>query len=351
MKILIDIGHPAHVHYFRNMINEMSLKGHSFCIVARDKEVTHELLNYYKIKYTSRGKGGKGFIGKLIYLFKANYYIYKISKNFKPDILVSFASPYAAQVSFIINKPHISFTDTEHAKLGNLAFSSFTKTILTPNCLPINFGKKHIMFNGFMEQSYLHSKYFKPDIEIYDELNISKNQKYIIIRFVSWEASHDFGKQKLASNEKILLVKQLSKKYKVFVSSESKLPNEINQYAIKISPHRIHHAIYYASLFIGEGATMASESVMLGTPALYVNSLKCSTCDQQEYKYGLLYNFRNMNGVIEKALNILNRQSDKNEYIKKRDILFNDKINVTEFMIWFIENYPESIKLKYKDKI
>ncbi len=30
----------------------------------------------------------------------------------------------------------------------------------------------------------------------------------------------------------------------------------------------------YATLFIGEGATMASECAVLGTPAIYVNSLQ-----------------------------------------------------------------------------
>ena len=36
----------------------------------------------------------------------------------------------------------------------------------------------------------------------------------------------------------------------------------------------MHNALKYASLFVGEGATMASECAILGTPAIYVNSLK-----------------------------------------------------------------------------
>ena len=59
MKIFIDIGHPAHVHYFRNFIKIMEKNGHHFLILARDKEITQELLNHYKIPYVSRGKGAK----------------------------------------------------------------------------------------------------------------------------------------------------------------------------------------------------------------------------------------------------------------------------------------------------
>jgi hypothetical protein len=39
MKVLIDIGHPAHVHFFRNAIRELESKGHAVKVTARDKEV------------------------------------------------------------------------------------------------------------------------------------------------------------------------------------------------------------------------------------------------------------------------------------------------------------------------
>ena len=57
MKILIDINHPAHVHYFRNIIKSMQTNGHEFHIIARDREVIFELLKAYDIEYTNRGKG------------------------------------------------------------------------------------------------------------------------------------------------------------------------------------------------------------------------------------------------------------------------------------------------------
>ena len=117
MKILVDIGHPAHVHYFRNFIKIMETTGHRFLIIARDKEVTFSLLKAYDIPYISRGKGGKGFWGKLLYLVKGDYIMYKEAKKFKPDLFLSFASVYAAQVSKILKKPHIAFNDTEHALL------------------------------------------------------------------------------------------------------------------------------------------------------------------------------------------------------------------------------------------
>lgn len=92
MRILIDTGHPATVHYFRNFIKIMLAKGHKFCISARDKEVTHQLLDHYKIPYYSRGKGKNSLIGKFSYIPEADFNVYKRARNFKPDLFLSFGS-------------------------------------------------------------------------------------------------------------------------------------------------------------------------------------------------------------------------------------------------------------------
>jgi predicted glycosyltransferase len=47
--------------------------------------------------------------------------------------------------------------------------------------------------------------------------------------------------------------------------------------------------MYYADLFIGESATMASESAVLGTPAIFVSTLQAGVLNEIEEKYGLLY--------------------------------------------------------------
>ena len=50
MKILIDIGHPAHVHYFKNFIKIMNKKGHETLVVARNRDCIFELLKFENIQ-------------------------------------------------------------------------------------------------------------------------------------------------------------------------------------------------------------------------------------------------------------------------------------------------------------
>ena len=282
MKILIDIGHPAHVHYFRNFIDLMTKKGHQFYITSRDKEVTFDLLRKFNIPFTGRGRGGKGSFGKILYILKADLQLIREGLSFKPDMLLSFASTYAAHASFVLNKPHIAFDDTEHSKYEIFLYRPFTKVILNPQCFKKDFGKKQIRFKGFMELCYLHPKYFEPDGNILTQLKLRETEAFVLLRFVSWTASHDRGETGFSSEFKLMLVKELSRHVRIFISSESKLPEELEQYRLPVSPEKLHDVLFYSSLYIGEGATTASECAMLGTPAIYVNSLSAGTLEEQE---------------------------------------------------------------------
>jgi N-acetyl sugar amidotransferase len=336
MKIFIDINHPAHVHYFRNLINIMQNEGHEFMITARDKEMTHKLLDQYKIKYISRGKGKKSLIGKLIYSFKADYLIYKITKNWKPDIFLSFGSPYPAHVSKILGIPSVSITDTEHASLGLLAFKPFSNVILTPSCFSKDLGSKHKRFNSFMERCYLHPNYFTPDPGVLKLLGISENDKFAIVRFVSWNASHDIGRNGLSNQDKIELVETLSKKLKVFISSEGEIPENLEKYRFNIPSHYMHHALNYASIYVGEGGTTASESALLGTPAIYVNNLSMGYI-QKEAEAGLLFQTTKLKEILDHVNTILSL--DKDAFNSRLQKLVKDHIDPTAFLISFLKNY------------
>jgi uncharacterized protein len=344
MKILIDIGHPAHVHYFRNFIEIMTKKGHRFFITSRDKEVTFDLLQIYNIPFTSRGKGGKGLLGKIFYILYADLKLIRVGLHFKPDILLSFASTYAAHASFFLGKPHIAFDDTEHSKYEIFLYRPFAKVILNPQSFKKDFGKKQIHFKGFMELCYLHPKYFRPDNNVLPQLKLRESEPFVLLRFVSWTASHDRGETGFSSEAKLNLVRELSKNIKVFISSENKLPEELEQFKLPVLPEKLHDVLYYSALYIGEGATTASECAMLGTPAIYVNSLSAGTLEEQE-RLGLLFGFRNSKGVLEKAFEILNTPDFKATNRNRHDIMLEQTIDVTGFMVWFIENYPESVKI------
>lgn len=318
----------------------MKSKGHEIFITARDKEVTHNLLQAYNLEFANRGKGKNNLIGKFLYIFQADYLIFNHARKFKPDIFLSFSSPYAAHVSKLLRKPHIAFDDTEHAKLSRKFYLPFTDTVLTPTSFNIYLGKKQKKFNGLMELTYLHPNYFIPDPNIYNYLNIDKRDKYVFFRFISWDAHHDKGHHGISEKIKFKAVKEFSKMAKVFISSEGKLPNELEKYRINIPVHLIHHVLYYSSLYFGESGTMATESAILGTPTVRVSSLTKLLGNFRELseKYKLVYFFDSDIEGYNKAKELLLDSHSKEIWKKKADMLIRDKIDVTNFMVNSILN-------------
>jgi len=342
MKILIDIGHPGHVHLFRPFSEEMMKRGHVIFFTCRQKEFEIELLKASAFDYKCFGRHYKSFSGKIRGLVKFNIQMIFIALKFKPDVFLSHGSIYAAQVAWLFGKPHISLEDS-----GNMEqikfYLPFTKAVLTPDVLPVDLGTKQIRYKGYHELAYLHPKYFSPQNSILTELGISNDQEYAILRFVSWKATHDTGHKGLTVAEKQELINYLiSKNLKVFISDEADLPNEFINHQIKISPNKIHHVLAFARIVISEGATIASESGVLGTPTIYVNSIETYNNEDQEKNYGTVQNLRTGEHVLKKVAELLSVKREISPFNRK---ILEDKIDVTAFMVWFVENYPESAKI------
>jgi hypothetical protein len=206
-----------------------------------------------------------------------------------------------------------------------------------------------INYAGYHELAYLHPNRFSPDKTVLNELGIKESERFVIIRFVSWNASHDIGHKGISYENKIKAIKEFGKYAKVFISSESKLPTELEQYRIRITPHRMHDAMAFASLVFGESATMVSEAVIMGTPGVYLDNTGRFYTKEQEVKYGMCFNYseslKDQQKAIEKGIEILKSENLKEEWLDKRDKMLEDKIDVTAFLVWFIENYPNSAKI------
>lgn len=337
MRILVDINHPAHVHYFRNFSKIMKGNGHDILFVSRNKEMSHKLLNLYEIPYIDRGKGKDGKIGKFIYLAYADYRLLQVSLRFRPDVFLNFLHPYPSQVAKLLGKPSLVFSDTEHAKLHHQLTVPFATKVFTPLCYSKDIGSKQVRFNGFMELAYLHPNYFTPNPDVLKLLGVEEGEKFVVVRFVSWTAVHDFGHSGVSIENKRRAVLELSKHAKVFISAEGDLPEDLEKFRIKIPFDRIHDVLYYSSLLFGESGTMASEAAVLGTPSIFINGNSLGYLDQQEHKYGLVNNFRSskqdQERAILRALEIIQQVNGKQKYARLREKLLTDCVDTTWFMV------------------
>lgn len=341
MRIIVDIGHPAHVHFFKNAIWNLEKKGHQIKVVSRDKDVVIELLDAYKIPHTVLSTAKHSKVHLFEELFVRESKLYSIARQFDPDLIMGILSPPVAHVAWALGKKSIIFNDTEHAEIAQKTTYPFCDIICTPTSFKKDVGKKQIRYRGYHELAYLHPAYFSPNPEVLRELDVEPEEPFVILRFISWDAHHDVGQYGI--NNKLALVQELEKFGKVFISSEGQLAEEFDKYRIRVPSEKIHSLLYYATLCVGEGATMAVESAILGTPSIYVSSLAgtMGNFSELEEKYGLLFNYSDSEAALSKAVELIRDPELKKTWSSKRAALLKDKIDVTKFMVELIERLPE----------
>ena len=105
----------------------------------------------------------------------------------------------------------------------------------------------------------------------------------------------------------------------------------------------------YSTMFIGDSQTMASEAAILGIPSLRCNDFvgRISYLNEEENKYKLTFGFKpsNFNDFIEKLIELVERANLKEEFQSRRQKLLSDKIDLTAFLVWFVEYYPQSMTI------
>lgn len=326
----------------------MSRNGHDFLISAKDKDVTLSLLDHYGIEYYNRGKAADTIIGKAFNIICNDIKLLGRVRRFAPDLMISFSSPIAAHLSFLLRKPCIAIEDTECAGVVHRSYIPFSAVVLTPSCFSKKLGRKQIPFNGYKELAYLHPNYFTPNLKGHDTLGINSNERYIVVRFVSRNAMHDKGEQGLTEEFKVKLVERLSKHIRVFVISEKGLPQQLEPYRISTPSWEVHNVLAGAELLMGESATMAAEAAVLGVPAIFIDSQSRGYTNELEQRYGLVYHFdqspASLNRALDKAIELVRMPNGRAFFQQQRIKMLSEKIDVTAFLVWFVENYPESVR-------
>lgn len=345
MNIFINISHPAHVHFFKNFIQNLTKDGHKVIIASRNKEFTNQLLDYYKISHHKLTNKGKGILGLIIELIIQQIKIYKLIKKFKINIMLQIGGIFNAPIGKITGIPTIAISDTEIDKYGNKIGFGLSKHILSPDCWKDKIGrtwKNQIKYPGYHELTYLSPKYFNKEI---------KFENKFLLRFVGWGAGHDIGEKYLSDENKIELVNILRKHGEIYISSENPLPKEIIHYKYQFNPAHIHEFMKNCKIIIGDSATMASEAACLGIPAIYISNLQLGTIIEQNIKFGLIKQYK-LN-EWDKILSTIEFWASNNiyeEWQRKRCNMLQNKIEVTDWLVNVIENYPQSMANNKKIK-
>jgi hypothetical protein len=343
LKILVDLTHPAHVHFFKNAIHEWEKQGHELYIASRKKDVAIALIEHYGFSHHLLGRARKkGVIGFAVEFFSRLVHLFREVLLFRPDVMVAVGGAWIAPVGWVLRIPSVVFYGTEIATLNNTYVYPLADAVCTPTSYWNSAGKRHFRYKGNHELAYLQPARFIPDQSIVRKLGLSVDEPYIIVRTVAWDAHHDVGCG--GFRDPVGLVRALENFGRVLITSEGALHPALEPNRIRIPPQHIHHVMAFARLFVGESSTMASESAMLGVPAILVSSTRRGFTDEEE-KYGLVFTYDKMATAQEQALakarELLSLPDLKETWHARLATYLGECVDVTRWIVDFVSRYDK----------
>jgi len=335
MNILFDIGHPAHVHLFKNFIQYLIQQDHNVVVVTRDKDITSRLLEYYGIEFKSLSKPGNGLFGMAIELLSRDYQIFKLHWKYKFHIAIG-TSISIGHLSFISQVKSFNFNEDDDDVVPLFSWLSypFSNYILNPDCIDYSRWKsKRVLYPSYHELAYLHPKNFTPDTSILDKYNLEK-KKYIVVRLSALKAHHDLNAKGIP--------KPLWSKIQNLIGDYQIVKSVENEKTHRIDPWDMHHLLSFAKMIISDSQTMTIEGGILGIPSIRINTFidKSTVISELEKQYNLAMGFfpEDEDNIINTIDKLLRDPSLEDKWDNKRKQLLKDKIDLNKWMVDFFED-------------
>ena len=336
VRVLIEILHPAHVHFFRNFISDMELRGHEISVAARDKDVTIELLNESGIGHAALSTQARGTIGLAKELVTRVRGLGRLIKDWRPDVLTGVMGPTIVLAGRRHRIPSVVFYDTELATRTNSWVFPLAGCVITPDCYSRRVRGRHITYPGYQELAYLHPTRFQPDSERLARHDLTTTEPFTVVRFVAFHSSHDAREMSVPFDIRLEIIRRLEAVGRVVISSESPLPRDLEPYRMAGQRSDLHHVMAYASAVIGESATMATEAASLGVPAVFVGKTSRGYIDELSDRYGLIVHRQpdDAVGIYDAIESVMTEP--RSVWRDRRAQMLADKTDVTSWMInWF----------------
>jgi len=345
------LGHPAHYHNVCNVSEILADRGHHILLTARKKDILLDLIDYeqYQTIIVSTSGGSSGTFGLISSVLRREWKMLQIALRYKPDILIG-TDIVITHIGKVLRVPSIILNEDDAKEVPLLARFGFkyASHVLSPQVCDISpYESKKVAYNSYHELAYLHPRYFGPNREQIADL-FQDNERFFILRFSNLAAHHDDGRTGIDDEIAEQLIKQMKAYGKVYITSERALGVKLEPYRIMIHPTLMHQALSYATLYVGDSQTMAAEAAVLGTPSIRFNDFvgKLGYLEELEHRYGLTYGIPTSepDRLYAKVEELLETPDLKKIWAVRRRRMLEEKIDLTAFLVWFIENYPQSVE-------
>jgi predicted glycosyltransferase len=279
--------------------------------------------------------------------------LWRVARSFKPDVMAG-TSAEITHVGRFLGIPALVVNEDDVQVVpffAKVAYPLATHILAPSSCSTGKWAPKTIFYEGYHELAYLHPREFAPDPGKTEGLASSR---FFLIRFAKLEAHHDKGKRGLSTEIARGLIARLREFGRIVISSERILDPEFEPFRYRGDPANMHHVMSFADLLIADSQTMTAEAAILGTPSIRFNDFvgRIGYLEELEHRYNLTCGIPagEPSRLFEKINDFLSRPGLKSEAIAKRNLMLKEKINLTEFMTWILEDYSSRARAALADR-
>lgn len=293
MNILFDIGHPAHAHLFRFVMDRLQQSGHRVIIASRKKDVLCALLNSFNLEHHIASSAGGNIISLAWERVIRFARVLLLARKHRCSVLAG-TSEIIGPVSRLLGARSVVFEEDDRSVVPLFAMLAYplAHAVVTPRCLgDQGVGDKQVTYESYHELAYLHPNVFRPDPNVLTKLRVGPDERYAIVRLSALAAHHDVGEAGLGAHLRDRVIERLAAQHKVFVSGEGVLPEHLLTYRFRLPPDEMHNALAFSSLVVCDSQTMAAEAAVLGVPSIRCSSFvgRLSYLEELEHKYQLTF--------------------------------------------------------------
>lgn len=356
-RVLFFFVHPAKFHLSRATVNQLKADGHHVDIIITGRDILEELVVNEGWEYTKVFANGRKVTWLHIWLSAGIFIMLTILKLLqltwgkKYDLFIT--DDCLTFVGRLKGTPSVFVTDDDLSAVPESAIlMASANYILAPSICDLGkYNHKKWGYYGYKAIFHLHPNRFTADQnKISAEL---RDKEYFFIRTVSATSTHDVGKRGIGDDLLRDIIKVLEPKGRVVLNSERELPTDLQSYILDFHKNDVAHYVANSKLFISDSTTMCAEAALMAVPAIEIDDWYSDfkQYDELSAKYGLLAGFgvEEFDKIKAKIEELLSDPNLKETFKERQKVMLNEKIDASAYLIWMIENYPNSSKEYFAD--
>lgn len=312
-------------------------------LTTRDYDLNRQLAQRLWSRYFVIGRyPGATPLAKLGESTRRQEALIRLVRSENPDVHVTFVSPDSTRVAFGLGIPIITSSDSPHSDAVSRLTIPLSRKFITPSFLAKEFDKYHAIteivgFNGVFELAWVLRE--TPDIRIPRELGLEPF-RYVLVRPGEQKAYY-YPDKRGALTLPLSITRLILKTTDLEVLLYPRYRDQAAFFRKTLSEYKDRLKIlnqatsfvsleFFARIVVTGGGTLATESALLGTPAIVTYPGEVETHNFVKSKGFPLFTTPIHLTLLNRLLLHEPKIEERKRYLKKTRRMFEDPIHVYE---------------------